>query len=111
MSGQFSHTIRRMFMWQDTAMMLIQFGFGAAMVPTLLHKDHKPSFLSCISTATLGVATVMVFLSLKLWLGAFAATLVSTAWWIITYQRYRINKRTGIPLVTIPPWLAWVPPL
>ena len=82
-------------------MMVIQFGFGVAMVPTLIHKDHKPSFLSSISTASLAVAALLVLLSLEFWLWSFATSFVCLAWGIITYQRYRINRNAGIPLVTV----------
>ena len=95
----------------DRQMLLIQFGFAAGLLPMLVHKEHKPEFVSAVWTGGFGLWMAMDLANAGLREGALGAYIVCTLWIALAYQRYRINKRGGIPLVNIPPWVAWIPSL
>lgn len=91
----------------NAQMLFIQFGFAAALLPMLSHKEHKPEFLSALWTAGLGLWMAIVLLDVGLWAGALAAGIVCVFWLVLAYQRYRLNKEAGVPLIKIPYWLPY----
>jgi len=97
-------------MIQDYIISAVQWGFGVALLPTIFHKDNKPTFLSSIWTGFLLIILALTFASLKLWGSAISSLVVSGLWFTLAYQRYWINKRADKPLIEIPYWLASIGP-
>lgn len=89
-------------MWQDYVIAIVQWLFVLALIPTLLHKDEKPPFLTSIllsaSIAVLGITYITLALSLS----TLPAFIQAALWMLIAVQRFRINTRKGIPVVGMP---------
>ena len=80
----------------DRQLLVSQLGFGAALLPMILHKTDKPEFVSAIWTALLGLWMIIGFARAELWEGALGATIVCVGWFILVYQRCQINRSAGV---------------
>jgi len=95
-------------MIQDYIIAFVQWGVAIALIPTLLHKDNKPTFITSIWTGVMIIILATTFATLDLWVGATSSLIVSMEWFTLAYQRYKINKGEGKPLFTVPYWLAFI---
>ena len=77
--------------WQDWVIMVCNFGFSLALIPTI-RGHHKPKLSSCIITMTLLVIMVICFASLNLWFSAISGVLSVVAWVILAVQKWRIIR-------------------
>lgn len=80
-------------MWQDALLAAANWTLLAAIIPTLLHKTHKPTFSTSIVTGACLVAITFAYATLNLPLAALPAGLMAGSWFTLAYQRYRINAR------------------
>ncbi len=80
-------------MWQDWALAIIQWVFVAALIPTILHKTHKPAFSSSLITALGMTVVVYTYYTLDLWQATIGAGVTALAWYILLYQRWRLNQQ------------------
>ena len=95
-------------MWQDYVLGAVQWLFALALLPTLFHREHKPAFLTALLNVILMLIVLFVYVTLRFWPSATGAASITTAWGILTYQRYRINRRLCIPLFSFPRPPHWV---
>lgn len=79
-------------MIQDYIIALVQWGLAAALIPTLIHKDNKPTLVSSIWTGSLLLVLSGKFATLELWNGSLSSFIVSGIWFTLGYQRYKIDK-------------------
>lgn len=80
-------------MWQDWIIAGVQIVFAISLIPSVLHKENKPSLSTSIFTSA-GLYTLSaVYVSLALWFAAIMAASIATLWATLAYQRYRIDAR------------------
>ncbi len=78
-------------MWQDWAIAIVQVVFIVALVPSLLHREHKPALWTSIPTS-LGLAVIAVsYMTLGLFWSALASSAMTLGWAILAYQRLRTS--------------------
>ena len=80
-------------MWQDWVLAVVQWVFAIALIPTILHKEHKPAFSSALLTCLGLIITTITIASLGLWNTAIGTAVGTVVWSIILYQRWRLNKK------------------
>ncbi len=73
--------------WQDAVLMMGNFVFLAALIPSLVSSD-KPSKWTSLVTATTLTAFAVAYYSLSLMYGAIGATLSALAWWVLCIQKW-----------------------
>ena len=76
-----------MISWQDILMLIIQFGFVIALIPSVRSETRKPARLSCAITGVLLVGMVVVVGSWNQPISAGAMLLTATVWFILLFQR------------------------
>ena len=74
--------------WQDWAIMVINFLFAAFLIP-MMRRPGKPPLLSSVTTATGLFMMAVVMLTLNLWLAAGSSALSASAWTILVIQGVR----------------------
>ncbi len=82
-----------LYMWQDWVIAIIQWVFVAALVPTVIHKTHKPAFWSALLTAVSATILAYTFSTLNLWQSAIGCAASSLMWYVLLYQRWRLNQK------------------
>jgi hypothetical protein len=86
-------------MWQDLLLSIVQWGFIAALMPTLLHKTQKPTVTTCAFTALGMLAITITYISLELWAAVASSSLLTLAWVVLAHQRYKLNAQAlGEPI-------------
>lgn len=78
--------------WQDIGIMVIQWAFFLALLPTVWSKD-KPPLSTSVVTSLLLLALAFIFSTLHFWNSMASTLFVALAWVIIGFQKYRIIKR------------------
>ncbi len=71
--------------WQDVAIMVIQFSFALALMPAIIGKQ-KPDFWTCGLTSVLLYVMSSVMLTLDLWLSAGSSLLLACMWTVLWLQ-------------------------
>lgn len=89
-------------MIQDYIIAAVQWLLAVALIPTLLSKDNKPTFVSSMWTFLLLIVLSATFASLKLFSGALSTFTVSLIWLVLGIQRFRLNRRNNIPIMHLP---------
>lgn len=89
-------------MWQDYVIAIAQWMFVLALIPTLLHKEEKPAFISSALIALLLAVLGITYLSLELFISTIPAWIQSIMWAWIGVQRFRINRKKNIPVIEMP---------
>ena len=84
-------------MWQDWVLAAVQWVFAIALIPTILHKTHKPALTSALLTSTCLVISTFTVASLGLTQAAIGNAVSTLAWFIILYQRWRLNRLEKTP--------------
>lgn len=79
-------------MWQDWVIALVQAGLAAALIPTLLHKTHKPAFSTAAMTFVLLAVAAYTFLTLDLLFTSIMTAIAAAMWCILAIQRMRLNR-------------------
>lgn len=75
--------------WQDVVIAVVQFGFTAALVPTIVDRRAVVPWSSSLMTF-LGLVTIAAcFATLGLWLSTAGSTANGTAWLLILLLRRR----------------------
>ena len=92
-------------MWQDYVIAATQWFFAIALLPTVFHKDNKPTFVTSATTFVMLIILAITFGTLGLWSGTVSVFAVSMIWFALAYQRYKINKRKNVPLIQRPLWI------
>jgi len=85
-------------MWEDVLLGIVNWVLVIALFPSLLSKDEKPAFLSSSIVGVSLIGISIAYISLSLVIGAIPAILQAVQWFVLAYQRYRINAKTGAPL-------------
>lgn len=80
-------------MWQDWVIAACQWIFALALIPTIRHPSAKPPFLSSILTAVLLTVLGATFITLELWNSALSSFAVAIAWYILAWQRWKMDRR------------------
>lgn len=78
--------------WQDIALTIGQIIFTLSLIPTALGKD-KPALSTSLLTSIVLSAFIFVQISLALYFAAFGTSTTAFIWWIITYQKYMIDRK------------------
>jgi CHASE2 domain-containing sensor protein len=92
-------------MWQDIVISATQWSLALFLLPTVLHKDNKPTFTTSTLTATALSVLSVTFLTMGFWNSFAASGIVSILWFILAYQRYKLSKKNDTPLINRPSWL------
>ncbi len=85
-------------MWQDILLGVVNWLLVVFLLPTVFSTSEKPVFVSSILTGTCLLGIAISYYTLGLTMGALPATLQALAWFVLAYQRFRINKKSGFPL-------------
>jgi hypothetical protein len=89
------HAMRYTFsMWQDFVLAIIIWILLAALIPTVLHRTQKPTLSTGILTGTALAVIAFTYVSMELWNSALASAFISAAWFLLAYQRYKLNKQS-----------------
>jgi len=80
-------------MWQDWVIAGVQIVFAISLIPSVLHKENKPSLSTSVFTSA-GLYTLsFVYFMLALWFSCVMSGIIATLWALLAYQRYRLNMR------------------
>jgi len=82
-------------MWEDIVLGTAIWVLLAALIPTIVSKTKKPTFLTAITTGTALLAITSAYVSLGFWWSAVPSSFIAGAWFIIAYQRYRLDAKEG----------------
>jgi hypothetical protein len=82
-------------MWQDYSFMACNALFVMAQIPTLRHRTDKPPMSSSLMTGALLMVITYTFWSLTLHVSAFSAFVLGIVWFVIAYQKWRIDTKTA----------------
>lgn len=80
-------------MWQDYVIAGTQWIFLIALIPSLVHREHKPALLSSVLTGTLLIVMGVTLATLGLWNGLISSLAVGAGWYVLAWQRYRLNRQ------------------
>ena len=75
-------------MWQDYAIMTIQWAFAVALVPAL-RGEAKPDRRTCAMTGGLLYALAAIFATLGLWAAVASSAVVANLWAALLIQQVR----------------------
>ncbi len=78
--------------WQDYVLMIGGMILWISIIPMVRARD-KPPFLTSIPTSVILTIFVACLVSLKLYLTAFSTACTAIFWWILVFQRIRLNTR------------------
>lgn len=81
--------------WQDIVFSIGSWIFALALVPSIMSKSDKPALSSSLLTAGLLTCYVPTYASLHLWASALSGSVIALAWWILAYQKWKLNKRNN----------------
>lgn len=85
-------------MWQDILLGVVNWLLVVFLLPTVFSKTEKPAFISSILTGLCLSGIAFSYYTLGLLVGTIPAALQAGIWLLLAYQRYRINKKSGLPL-------------
>jgi hypothetical protein len=74
--------------WQDVVLASAGFIAALSLLPTI-QGSNKPHLKTSVISGTLVSVVSLTMLSLNLWIGAFANSLVAVAWFVIAWQTFR----------------------
>jgi len=77
--------------WQDFVLTSGSIAFIIALAPSVLSKD-KPALTTSLLTGTVLAIYAFVYVTLSLWLTTITVAITSLTWFILAYQKYRMNK-------------------
>jgi len=78
--------------WQDIVITVGSWIFAIALIPSIRGKN-KPELSSSVMTGSLLTVYIFVFGSLELLGSAISSAVVALCWWILAYQKWRLNKK------------------
>ena len=78
-------------MWQDWLLSVAVWVLLFAMIPTLISKTEKPALLTSLITGSALAIIAFVYATLSLWWSAVPTALISASWFVLAYQRYRLD--------------------
>ncbi len=81
-------------MWQDVLLAIVNWTLFVSLIPTVLSKTQKPTLLTSILTAVALAAITFTYATLSLWFAALPVLLTASAWFVLAYQRYKLNNVT-----------------
>ena len=79
--------------WQDIVFTIGAWIFAILLIPSIRSQD-KPALTSSFFTATLLSIYVFVYASLYFWGAMISTAVLALAWWILAYQKWRMNKNS-----------------
>lgn len=79
--------------WQDIVLMIGNFCFAIALIPTIRSK-HKPPIATSAMTSIILIIFCIVYLSLGLNLGFIATALTAVCWLVILIQKKEKKNET-----------------
>ena len=82
-------------MWQDVLLGVVNWLLVAFLLPTVVSKTEKPAFVSSLLTGICLFGIAISYYTLGLTVGALPATLQALLWFILAYQRWRLNRAEG----------------
>ncbi|HEX8994213.1 MAG TPA: hypothetical protein VF803_03095 [Candidatus Paceibacterota bacterium] len=82
-------------MWQDYIVAIVQWVFFIALIPTIRHATHKPPVSSSLLTAVMTMILSATFATIPLWNSTLSSFACGAAWFVIAYQRYKLDKSTA----------------
>jgi hypothetical protein len=80
-------------MWQDITLAIVIWILLAALIPTILNKTQKPTLSTGLLTGSALAVIAFTYFSMDLMNAALASSLISGAWFLLAYQRYKLNQR------------------
>lgn len=80
-------------MWQDVLLGISIWVLLVALVPTLLSRTKKPTFLTSVVTGFALSAITAAYASLEFWTSALPSALMAGSWFYLAYQRYRLDRK------------------
>lgn len=80
-------------MWQDWVIAAIQWIFVLALIPSLRHPTNKLPLSSSLLTGVLLLVLSGVFFTLSLWNGTLSSFVLSIAWLLLAWQRWKVDKK------------------
>jgi len=77
--------------WQDVVMMIGQFVFFVAMIPTVKAVE-KPAFSTSLVTSAVITLYIPTLWTLHLYVSVVSTILLAFAWWTVTYQSWKRSQ-------------------
>ena len=78
--------------WQDIVLSVGQWIFILALLPSVLGKD-KPAFATSLTTGIVLAVFAFTFSTLSFWASAISTGCVSLVWFVLAYQKYRLDRK------------------
>lgn len=78
--------------WQDIVISVGQYIFVIALIPSITGKD-KPALSTSLLTASIIGVIAITYATLNLWGSFFSAMILATAWAILAWQKYSMQRR------------------
>ncbi len=82
-------------MWQDWVLSGVNWVFIISMIPTILSASKKPALSTSLLTGTGMLAIAGTYVSLELPAAVFAASILGAEWFLLAWQRYRLDRRAS----------------
>jgi hypothetical protein len=79
-------------MWQDYTIAVSQIVLALSLLPTLFSKKEKPPIMTALPTSISLFLMSYAMLFLRAYFSSALLFVNSVLWFIITYQRYLLNK-------------------
>ena len=77
-------------MWQDVIFSIGSVIFAIALLPSVFSND-KPALATSVMTGTVLVIFTITYATLGLWSTAIINGMVSTIWWVLAWQVFRLH--------------------
>ena len=78
--------------WQDIILTIGSWIFAIVLIPSIRSKIDKPALTSSLLTALLCPIYIVVYVSLRYWSTSVSMSVLATAWWILAYQKWKLNR-------------------
>lgn len=80
--------------WQDAAFMAGGFIFAPSLVFSALQREGKPPLKTSLPTAIVLSVYLVCYSTMGFWLAFVSTALTAVMWYILSWQRWRINAHT-----------------
>ena len=78
--------------WQEIVLAVGQAIFIFALIPSISGKD-KPALVTSLITSSVLMIFSLTYITMKLYFAAIPMFLTGVMWFILAYQKYKMNKK------------------
>lgn len=78
--------------WQDIVISIVQWTFVLTLLPSVFSSD-KPALATSVLTGILLTTLAATFATIPLWNATVSSAAVGVVWFVLAYQKYRLNRQ------------------